>query len=346
MLVRKLLLVIFITIISVKAIAAEKLIFALDIFRHGDRTPLTNIPKAPHKWLGEPGELTALGMQQEYQLGIKMRKRYIEHSHLLPAHFDNNTLYVYSTNTNRTLMSAQSLLLGLYPLGTGPKISEKHFALPSGFQPIPIHTERFNQELWLFADSDETYFKKLLDKYVVIHPAWQAKLKELSPMFSHWSHLTGVSLHDLYDVENLSDALYIYKLHHVPYPKGLTDKEADKIIQEGQWAFLYEWNKKMGRVTGHQLMMTIANYFDQVIHQHSPLKLVLISGHDSTILSAMSAMQDSIKDSPPVYASDLNFALYEIKPHEYVVRIHYNDKPVHLSCGYHCPLKDFLQLIS
>ena len=30
--------------------ASEKLIFAIDIIRHGDRTPLIDLPKAPHHW--------------------------------------------------------------------------------------------------------------------------------------------------------------------------------------------------------------------------------------------------------------------------------------------------------
>ncbi len=335
----------FFSLISFKAIAAEKLIFALDIIRHGDRAPLTSLPKAPHKWPGHPGELTAIGMQQEYQLGIKMRKRYIENSHLLPIHYQNNTVYVHSTDYDRTLKSAQSLLLGLYPLGTGPQISPGHFALPSGFQPIPIHSEPADQEEWLFPDSNDDHFRKLLDKYVSSSPEWQSKLKELSPNFPRWSQITGVSLHDMYDLGDLSDTLHIYKLHHIPYPKGLTNQDADIIIQAGEWAYLDEWTKEMGKITAHKLMLTIAHYFDQVTKQHTPLKFVLISAHDSTILSAMSAMQVPIKNSPPVYASDLNFSLYEIKPQEYVVKINYNDKPVQLSCGYSCPLKDFLQLI-
>lgn len=344
--VKKISLLVLLSVLSIEALAADKLIFALDIIRHGDRTPLTSIPKAPHKWSGDPGQLTPLGMQQEYQLGVKMHKRYIEKSHLLPANYQQNTLYVRSTDYDRTLMSAQSLLLGLYPLGTGPQLSSGAPALPSRFQPVPIHAESKDHTVWLFADSDDAYFGKLLDQYVVNRPEWQAKLNELKPHFSRWSEITGAPLHDLYDVGDLSDSLYIYKLNHIPYPKGLTNQDADKIIQAGQWAFMDEWTPEMGRVTGHKLMLTIGDYFTQVVKEHSPLKFVLISGHDSTILSAMSAMQVPIKDAPPHYASNLSYLLYEVQPNEYVVKVIYNDKPVKLACGYACPLAEFLHLIS
>ena len=41
--------------------------------------------------------------------------------HLLPEHYDEfNSMYVRSTDFNRTLMSARvTVIFGLYPLGTG-----------------------------------------------------------------------------------------------------------------------------------------------------------------------------------------------------------------------------------
>ena len=48
-------------------------------------------------------------------------------------------MYVRATDYDRTLMSAQSLLMGMYPPGTGPSAPENaatSFTL--SFQPIPI----------------------------------------------------------------------------------------------------------------------------------------------------------------------------------------------------------------
>lgn len=129
-----------ITLLPTIALAQEKLIFAVDIIRHGDRNPIEDFPADPFPWPQGLGALTPLGMQQEYQLGISFRKLYIDKYHLLPAHYDIKTMQVHSDTSNRTIQSAESLLYGLYPLGTGPKISNQ-FAVPAGYQPIPIFTD-------------------------------------------------------------------------------------------------------------------------------------------------------------------------------------------------------------
>lgn len=124
--------------VSKNNIALEKLIFTIDFFRHGDRTPIVLLSKKPYREMMGSGELTPFGMQKMYRLGTKFHKIYIDDYHLLPSHYRNEVIHVYSTDFNRTLMSAQSFLLGLYPLGTGPYLNRKP-ALPRAYQPIPIH---------------------------------------------------------------------------------------------------------------------------------------------------------------------------------------------------------------
>ena len=69
---RKLLLSVFFVLATTNAWSQDKLIFALDLIRHGDRTPIHAIPKSPpYHWLGE-GQLTSEGMRQEYQLGMQI----------------------------------------------------------------------------------------------------------------------------------------------------------------------------------------------------------------------------------------------------------------------------------
>ncbi|RYW28888.1 histidine phosphatase family protein, partial [Legionella pneumophila] len=78
----------FALLISVPSIllAEDKLIFAVDIIRHGDRTPIVALPTVNYQWQEGLGQLTAEGMQQEYKMGVAFRKKYIEESHLLPEH--------------------------------------------------------------------------------------------------------------------------------------------------------------------------------------------------------------------------------------------------------------------
>ena len=57
-----------------------------------------NTPAAPHVWPEGMGQLTTMGMRQEFDLGTKMRSEYVDQDQLLPSHYNAGTLAVYSTD--------------------------------------------------------------------------------------------------------------------------------------------------------------------------------------------------------------------------------------------------------
>ena len=77
-------------ILNLNVSAAEKLIFAVTLTRHGERTAIYDIESAPYKWEIGKGELTALGMKQQNELGSELRKRYVDKFKLLSAKYVNN----------------------------------------------------------------------------------------------------------------------------------------------------------------------------------------------------------------------------------------------------------------
>lgn len=93
-------------------------------------------PNDPYKesyWekYGGFGQLTQTGMNQHYQFGQFLRKTYNE---FLNKYYSRKDLRVISTHYDRTLMSAYSLLNGLY--------SPKDFQLWNKeikWQPIPVY---------------------------------------------------------------------------------------------------------------------------------------------------------------------------------------------------------------
>lgn len=94
----------------------DKLLFVWQHFRHGARGPYiavdpkTNLDFIGEKWEGL-GELTPLGMRMLYLLGISTKKRY---SNFLSKTYNPNEIYITSTNVNRTIISTNSFLKGLY----------------------------------------------------------------------------------------------------------------------------------------------------------------------------------------------------------------------------------------
>ena len=128
------------------------------LFRHGDRTPIATFPTDPYReadwpngWVDPPpslliliptvwsrfGQLTTAGIEQHHRLGRYLRSRY---GSLLNSNYTASEILVRSTDYDRTLMSAQSNLIGLYPVNNAT--AEDRVPI----QPIPIHTVPMNED--------------------------------------------------------------------------------------------------------------------------------------------------------------------------------------------------------
>ncbi len=331
--------------LPVNSFAADKLIFAIDLIRHGDRTPTSPIPKVNYEWKQGLGQLTPTGMRQEFELGKAFRERYIEKNHLLPRHYQHGTMYVRSTDYERTLMSAQSLLMGMYPPGTGPD-SRGETALPYAYQPIPIHSAPTNLDNIILHHIDGKERAILMQKYVYSTPEWQKKENALRPYFPRWSEATGFDIRTLDDLEVVGDALHIHQIHHIPMPTGLSDEDIALIREAGNFAFMAEEKpKEVAAAYSRQVISNIAGFLQKGSMQDSSLKYVLLSAHDSTIASALGVLSAPLDVAPP-YASDLNFSLYESGASHYLVKVSYNGEPVNIpACGGSvCSLQRFVEI--
>lgn len=332
-----------------QAIAAnEKLIFALDLIRHGDRTANEDLPTAPHTWSEGEGQLTALGMQQAYQLGLKLHTRYMINSQLLTTNYQPNTIYARSTDFDRTIMSAQSVLIGMYPPGTGPVLPNSSPALPFGLQPVPIHTVPASQDSAFLIDIGSSKISDLIAKYVYTRADWKAKSTELESQYARWSQLTGIAIANMFDVLSLGDILRAYINHDVAMPNGLTKEEANKIIQAGDWIYASLLKpKEIGDVAGKAALQKIAGHIQQAAEKKSKTKFILLSAHDVTTLGVMSALHAPL-DTVPTYASDLNFSMYESGSQNYSIIVTFNDVPVNIpGCnGNVCSLSQFMSVVN
>lgn len=323
------------------------LVFAIDIIRHGDRTPGTNIPTSPCQWSEGLGELTPVGMREEYNLGRKVHDRYINTYHLLSENYSNGTIYVRATDFNRTLMSAESFLLGLYPTdSTGPLLSSSNPALPNRFQPVPVHTVPQSEEKLLIPDNALNHFDELLANNCTQMPEWKKKETELEPYFPAWSQALGISITNFYQLRPLADVLRIRQLYKIPEPQGLSAQDVHLIMESADWGLVHALkNKNIAAKTGLPLLQDIANYLQQASVKTSALKYLLYSAHDSSIMIASSALGSPL-DEIPHYASDLNIALFDQGNKNYRVVFNYNDKPLILSSTgtNSCTLEQFFKL--
>ena len=100
----------------------EQLLFAFEVVRHGARAPIED--RDIDKFGVAEGMLTPEGMRQRYLLGRYSKERYTKTYELLSEDYDPREIYVQSTNVNRTMQSGYSELMGLYPPGKAPQLTE------------------------------------------------------------------------------------------------------------------------------------------------------------------------------------------------------------------------------
>jgi hypothetical protein len=104
----------------------EQLRWTFELINHGARSPHKGLDSdfkdfSNHTWIGQ-NELTGVGLRQSFLIGYRDRLRYLEEKQLISKEYDPREMLVYASENNRTLMSANALLHGLYPPGTGPTI--------------------------------------------------------------------------------------------------------------------------------------------------------------------------------------------------------------------------------
>ena len=153
-------------ILTFKKIKNEKedIRFSFIIYRHGARSPYDEMTSDfkdlfNYTWEGKK-ELTAIGQRQHFQLGNRHRERYINEYKLIKKNYDPREIYVISTDSNRTIMSAQCQIQALY-LENGIELNNKqinysnppneeinfikeknnlgNYTLPNKIEIVPIH---------------------------------------------------------------------------------------------------------------------------------------------------------------------------------------------------------------
>jgi acid phosphatase len=101
---------------SLALLATSKLVYLAELFRHGARYTTANVYDA-NETKHMSGNLTAVGMRQQYLLGSYLRKDYLE-ALGLHSSFDANEVEVFvDGGSQRCVESAHAHMAGWFPLG-------------------------------------------------------------------------------------------------------------------------------------------------------------------------------------------------------------------------------------
>jgi len=319
---KKIVIFVAIFVLSVAAFAQSTLVGAILITRHGDRAPNFNVGNDKYNWGVPFQELTPIGMNQAYSLGTQLRSDLVTNEKLLPAHYQPGTVYVEASDLNRTFDTASCVLTGLYPPGTGPKISQTTYALPGGIQPIPIFTLPANNFLIL---TPTPQWMALLQKYVYTSAPWLQLQSQYQSKFSTWSKILGTPINNLQDAINVGNVMMAIQAHSFAIPKGLSTQDFNDLISLTNQGFAIQFkNMNVSYAMGGQLVTTIGKNLQAMSSGNTPVKLFYYSGHETTILPVMAVLGNPL-NSDPGYAANILVKLYQ-DGSNYYVEVLYNGK--------------------
>lgn len=325
---------------------ADTLRAASLLFRHSVISPKYTPPKVDTEWPMGFKQLTAVGMRDMYLRGQRLREKYVDRLGLLSERYQDGELYVRASNTDRSLQSAQMLMLGLYPLGTGPDPSVYDAGLAAApapdlaFTPIPIHSVALENDSvlrpWTGTAGCKRYRKyvKGLSKTALYHDQGQ----KYEDFLVRMAETTGVNEGErpakiLYKVNEIYEPLSANLQHNLPLPKGVSPEDMDLMGALADWNYHYQFiGREVGRITGGPFVGEIAKGFQRFVESDGEApKLSIYSGHQRTILGVEAALGIEtqrtagklFKGRVPALGSHYAFELHEFGDRNYKVRLTY-----------------------
>ncbi|CAD8084805.1 unnamed protein product [Paramecium sonneborni] len=296
-----------------QVLSQDKLLAVQAIWRHGARNPYycnfkcdLNVPK------GDAALLTPTGMRQQYVLGKWLRQRYIIDFPLLSPTFNENEIYIESSDVNRTLQSAYCNLQGMYPEGpivphfegenaslllppnegaTVPK-DIKDYALPNKISLIPIHTKQKSMDYAIAIScpngANMTADNKKTDLYKQVNDASSQLYKD----FNEQLKLTGEEqVNDFVILSNYRDTFICNKYNGDEMP-NLTSETLKQIDDVANLAFSLEKFQTPLQVKLYSTpyFKQVLDHFDSFLNGTSHFKYYGSSSHDSTLLALLSGL--------------------------------------------------------
>ncbi|KAL0963431.1 hypothetical protein UPYG_G00306340 [Umbra pygmaea] len=280
-----------------------------------------------------PGQLTTVGMQQLYELGERLRKRYIQDTAFLKPSFSPKEVYVRSTNIVRTIESAKCLVAGLF------QQSQKDI--------VPIVTAKAVSEI-LYPNYHGCRLLRLLGSH---RWAESSTLPDIAADLKGILRALGISSDQRVDFILIRDDMVARKAHGLACPPIL-DTWRNTVEQRAveMLCHIYEPSKRenLQLCVGPLLHTLMSNIEDKLEGLEPRRKLFLYSAHDTTLIPCLMALGIFDMQWPP-YAADITLELYQHRhTKEAFVKVSYigQDQLITGCSGVYCPLQEFKKTLS
>ena len=325
---------------------AEELIGLVEVCRHGSRAPTDYNAYDAGKWPWGRGELTPTGMRMHYLNGVEFRNRYVDGYKLFGPAFNESEIYVRSTDVNRTIESAQSQLLGLFPQGpilesetlkqlAVPPIAIDNLndmiellgdsALRFGYQPVPITVTQTKLDYMLrgWAYSTCPRLLEIADE-VEKTPAWQANVTDYEKNWQPQLN-TAMGYNVSFDAAGyLADAFICDKTEGYSIPAGISNDLYEQMLAINNQSMNIIYTDEGQKLSCSAFFEELGTRLNDTVHDRTSLKFSFYSAHDIDVSAFLHCLNSTKAGPQPPFASTLLFELWN-DTGDYTVQTIYND---------------------
>ncbi|CAL8069939.1 unnamed protein product [Calicophoron daubneyi] len=299
------------------------------VFRHGDRTPTTyDILKTEKSfdelWPLGTGQLSLKGSLQAFELGDWIRNKY---GNVVKRSYNASDVYILSSTKDRTLMTAEAFLAGLY------KEDSSCLDRPGlKWRPIPVHEEERDNPL-LQKTKNCARLDKLQSKQLNSNESLEYE-KRHKEMFHRVQQFVRVHA-DRKTIRKISDSLACMQAHDMVLPKGCTDELVKEIHEVRNFYFNEKvvGTSEIVRLKVGPLVNEIFNRIQLSTQRTGSCRLadpgcraVFYSAHDTNVAALLSAF-GAFKRKRVEYAAAVILELWGPDPpgdlSEYQIKLRY-----------------------
>ncbi|XP_049848267.1 counting factor 60-like [Schistocerca gregaria] len=292
------------------------------------------------------GQLTRLGHQQMSALGQKLRRHYVDFLNFLPSEWDARQFFVRSSSIRRNVESAFEVIRGMYP-----KSREN----------VAIHLYSPKEENIYFDNTCKTLRQLFLE---FRYPGGiNAEKRQWGPLFeaSDFKDVSEYQSWSRLSPPALCNKLWTIFAHNLPFPQGITPESVVKACElSGKYHGELLSDPLVCKLGIGRLLKDIVQHLQYKISTRSidgsepangdwSPRLVLLSGHDSTLAPLLQTLKLS-KGIHPTMGSVIAFELWAQKSQPeptYFVKVMYNFEDMIIpECNNQimCPWNDFFEL--
>lgn len=282
----------------------------VELWRHGARAAARDTYDQDYVKKYGPGNIVGNGMRMHYNLGRAVKKMY-EDSIFKDMKYTD--FKVYATSIQRTILSAYSHMMGIFPAGTGPSTSNSidetklppfdgatddktigDGALPYQINPVPIVT---------FREIEDDYFMKGMEikcpeadkkKDLIFEENVKNKpnvFDKITPVVEKAFPCKQFFGKEKYDLKTLGIFSDINKCYY--YNEGKAMAGTESVMDKMKYVFgIYYINAKytndgIKKLYTSKMSQDIIKNFEDKIAGTNKLKFLGLSGHETNVVPYM-----------------------------------------------------------